>query len=721
MATALMILSCIVLTGIDSEVYAGTNGYTKESAVAYANSLVGNRWDVDYNGYEHSYDCVDIAKMYFLEVGGMSYRPAGNAGAYATTAEIPDGWQRMYMSDGYVPEPGDVAVWAVGAYMWSSYLGDGHIGVVVGVNGDTITLVDQDSIKQRPAELNDYRASDVTCFIHPDFVTEQIIASGECGAQGNNVTWTFSDKGSLVISGSGDMFNYTYQTADTVPWKDLDVKSVLINEGITSISGSSFSRNRSSIEKVTFKRGITELPQTLLQTCKNLKEVNLPPGLLSIGDRAFASCESLEYISIPEGVTTIPSDAFIDCISLREVILPQSLISIKGYAFDNCKKLEKINIPNGVTGIGTFAFGSCKSLTEIALPDDCIVAPYTFFACTKLSNIILNPTNNNYDFIDGVLYDHLYGNRIKVLWCSPLKSGAYTIPDYVTDISGGAFAFCSNLTSIEIPDGVNNIGEESFKSCTGLTSIKIPSGITKVKEYTFHNCSSLREVILPASLTTIEDKAFQDAGLTDVYYEGTAEQWSVFVLNYTNAPLLNAKMHFNYSYASDDSVANATVTGLKAKTYTGKAIIQKPVVKVAGKTLTANTDYKVSYENNKKVGTATVIITGVGAYKDSIKKTFKINPKPTAMVSASALRTGFTAKWKKQTSQTTGYQLQYSTSSSFKCGNKTVTIAKNTTVTKKVTKLKAKKKYYVRVRTYKTIGKTKYYSSWSKAKAVKTL
>ncbi|MDD7699339.1 MAG: fibronectin type III domain-containing protein, partial [Spirochaetia bacterium] len=80
----------------------------------------------------------------------------------------------------------------------------------------------------------------------------------------------------------------------------------------------------------------------------------------------------------------------------------------------------------------------------------------------------------------------------------------------------------------------------------------------------------------------------------------------------------------------------------------------------------------------------------------------------------------FTAKWKKQSTQTSGYQIVYSTNSKFKSGNKYVTIKSNKTTTKKITKLKAKKKYYVKVRTYKTVNGTKYYSGWSSAKAVTT-
>ena len=78
-----------------------------------------------------------------------------------------------------------------------------------------------------------------------------------------------------------------------------------------------------------------------------------------------------------------------------------------------------------------------------------------------------------------------------------------------------------------------------------------------------------------------------------------------------------------------------------------------------------------------------------------------------------------TVKWKKQTKLTTGYQIQYSTSKNFK-GAKTQTITKNKKTSCIIKKLKSKKKYYVRVRTYKKVKGKKYYSKWSKVKSVKT-
>ena len=173
------------------------------------------------------------------------------------------------------------------------------------------------------------------------------------------------------------------------------------------------------------------------------------------------------------------------------------------------------------------------------------------------------------------------------------------------------------------------------------------------------------------------------------------------------------------------SIAKAAVTGIAAKTWTGKALTQKPVVKLSGKTLKSGTDYTASYKNNKNVGKATVTITGKGDYSGTVTKTFKINPKGTSVAKLTKAKKAVTVKWKKQASKmsasrVTGYQVQVATNKAFTKGKKTVTVKGYSKVSKKVTGLKAKKKYYVRVRTFKTVSGTKYYSPWSKAKTVKT-
>lgn len=175
------------------------------------------------------------------------------------------------------------------------------------------------------------------------------------------------------------------------------------------------------------------------------------------------------------------------------------------------------------------------------------------------------------------------------------------------------------------------------------------------------------------------------------------------------------------------NISKATVSGLANKTYTGKAITQKLTVKAGDKALVEGTDYTVSYSKNVNVGVASVKITGKGKYEGTLTKTFKINPKGTSISKVTGQKKAVKVVWKKQltkmkTSYVSGYQVQYSTSSKFTSGTSKYANAKFSKgrTTKTIKNLKPGKKYYVRVRTYKSVDGTKCYSSWSKAKSVKT-
>ena len=138
---------------------------------------------------------------------------------------------------------------------------------------------------------------------------------------------------------------------------------------------------------------------------------------------------------------------------------------------------------------------------------------------------------------------------------------------------------------------------------------------------------------------------------------------------------------------------------------------------------TAN--YTVAYGNNRNVGKAKITVTLSGNYAGTLTKTFNICPDKTQITRLTRKSKGFQVKWKKQTNQTSGYEIQYSDNSKFsKNRTKTVGISKRSANSKDVKQLKAKKKYYVRVRTYKKVkinGKsTKIYSGWSKVKTVVT-
>ena len=157
--------------------------------------------------------------------------------------------------------------------------------------------------------------------------------------------------------------------------------------------------------------------------------------------------------------------------------------------------------------------------------------------------------------------------------------------------------------------------------------------------------------------------------------------------------------------------------------------IQKPTVTIKdceGKKLKEGTDYTIKYSNkkSKKVGEYTVTITFKGIYEGSKKLTYQIKPNGVSLKKLTKGKKQFKATWTKNTTETTGYQIQYSTKKDFSSGSKSTTINKNKTTGATVKKLKNKKKYYVRIRTYKTVkvnGKSKkIYSSWSKVLNVKT-
>ena len=195
----------------------------------------------------------------------------------------------------------------------------------------------------------------------------------------------------------------------------------------------------------------------------------------------------------------------------------------------------------------------------------------------------------------------------------------------------------------------------------------------------------------------------------------------VRVRSYTN---VNGKVYYgawsdikSIKTANND-ITKATVSGISTKAFTGKAIKQNVTVKVGNTVLKNGTDYTVSYSNNKKVGKATVKITGKGKYGGVITKTFKINPAKQEIQKLTAKSKSFFVDW-AQKGSATEYEIQYATNSKF-TGAKKVTITNNKTDKTTVSKLSANKKYYVRVRSYTTVGGTKYYGAWSAVKNVTT-
>lgn len=447
--------------------------------------------------------------------------------------------------------------------------------------------------------------------------------------------------------------------------------------------------------------------------CSKIKSIELPDGLVSIlgyvnpnengGTGAFSGCTGLTSISIPDTVTEISDAAFYGCSNLKSVKLGKNVTEIGRFAFAKCGKLTSLEIPSKVTKMEAGAFYECVGLKKVILSNGLQeMEDKVFEGCTSLSSITIPST------VKEIPHRGFFG-------CTGLKT--LTIEDGVERISQHAFKECDSLTSVKIPGSVKTIEKYAFYDCDKLKSVTLEEGIKEIGEGVFANCWNLKKLRIPSSVTKL-GYGITHAGVKLEVYEGTAG-------------LKYAKQFFEEYYQPYEvlkkpkPLSKAKVSAVGNQTYTGKNIKPSVTIKYGSNVLKAGTDYTLKYSNNKAVGQAKITITGKGSYAGTVTKTFTICPKAASISKLTAKSKGFTVKWKKQSSQTTGYQIQYSTSSKFTAKTtKTVTVNKNQKTTENILKLKGSQKYYVRIRTYKTVangGKSqKIYSNWSKSKTVRT-
>ena len=319
----------------------------------------------------------------------------------------------------------------------------------------------------------------------------------------DNLTWKLYEDGTLNISGTGAMKNYTdYSSNQSLVFDNDTIKSVVIEDGVTSIGNSAF-EGCGGLTSVTIPDSVTSIGNFAFSGCEGLTNITIPNSVTCIGMKVFGGCSGLTSITIPNSVTSIDEGAFEFCSSLTSILLPDCITSIGVGAFVNCESLTDITIPDGVTSIGDWAFEGCSNLTSITIPSSVTnIGIRAFDGCSNLTSITIP---------DGVtsIGDWAFYH------CNSLTN--ITIPGSVTNIGLSAFNGCKNLTSITILDGVTSIGMSVFSSCESLTDIIIPNSVTSIEEDAFSNCKSLTSITIPNSVTSIENFVFLGcSSLTDV-------------------------------------------------------------------------------------------------------------------------------------------------------------------------------------------------------------
>ena len=407
------------------------------------------------------------------------------------------------------------------------------------------------------------------------FADEAIVASGNCGANDDKLTWTLTSNGTLTISGEGEMKDY----ADG-EWED----------------------RKSEIKKIVIESGVTEIGCSAFTDCTSLTDVVIPDSVTCIDNSAFLRCTNLSEISLPDSVIRLGSGVFEDCTNLKSVRLPQNLTSIPYRFFFGCSRLKSISLPDSVTQIGEAAFGFCDLQEQVV---------QEIVSSDNITHIDARAFIGN-----GNIHTVHIGKNVEYIQTETFNYKSYP-----------SFDSCTNLTSITVSQdnqtytSINGLlcskdGRSLLYVPVGLSGrLDVPAGIETIGREAMHYALSIKIVHIPKSVKKIGSDAFP-IECTDVYYDGTEEQWNEISIgkNYNSDFPSGVTLHFTcekHTYQNGVCTRcgakdpNYKLTAPSVKTdyliSTGKPYIKWAAVAEASK-------YEV-YRSGSKDGTYTLLGT----------------------------------------------------------------------------------------------------------------
>lgn len=360
---------------------------------------------------------------------------------------------------------------------------------------------------------------------------ETIVASGTCG---DDLTWKLGDKGTLTISGTGEMYNYSMADAPWKEQKDL-ISALVVENGATSIGSSTFD-GYTSLKSIKLASTVKSIGNNAFSNT-GITSLDLPEGMESIGIGAFYNCEKMTELKLPESLTTLNNGAFAFCKGLTAVTLPNKITFIGALAFEECTGLTSITIPENVTEIRNQAFYYCTALTMVELPKALQTVGDNAFYETKLQDVYYAGTEEDWGKIAIGLKNepltnanlHCMGAVVVIsgtcggalTWKLDSKgtltiSGTGAMTDYTKSGVAPWNKDCEEIRFVVIENGVTTIGEYAFENCTLLESVVISDSVEKIGKYAFSGCSALKRISLPDSIAQIGDYAFRASGLEAV-------------------------------------------------------------------------------------------------------------------------------------------------------------------------------------------------------------
>ncbi len=510
--------------------------------------------------------------------------------------------------------------------------------------------------------------------------------SGQCGV---NVFYNFDeDSGALVIYGSGDMYDYNTDNRKSPFFYSDDITSVTIENGVTSVGAYAF-YGCDRMETLTLADSVGSVNEYGVHGCYNLLTVNIGKGLTVVDKFAFQGCSKLETVNY------VGTNAEWNAVTI--------------YEYNDPLIVEKPQLLSGQCGThATFTLDTATGLLTI-----------------KGTGTIYNTGMNT--------------TRIRELVRN------IVIEEGITGIFQYTFQYMEMLENITFPNSINEIYDYALSNnnddytvttkCTAKTVLDYFADSTHQVIIT-HNPTGKYEVENRKEAECMKPGSYElnmyckDCGKVAESLKRTiAAKGHDYITTTTKATLTKdgeiVKECRRCEHVASRTVILHPVVKLSKTSFTYNGKNQCPgavVTDTTGHRIDKDGNYTVSYPKAVDVGSYYVKVTFKGSrYVGSKNMLFTINPQGTKLNSVKSKKSKhLTVTWYKQATQTTGYQIQIATDSKFTKNTQAYTITKTSTRAKTIKELKGKTKYYVRIRTYKEKGGTKYYSSWSAAKSATT-
>lgn len=512
--------------------------------------------------------------------------------------------------------------------------------------------------------------------------------------------------------------------------------------------------------------------------CVNVSSITVPGSVRSLGEGAFGNCSSLTKAVLNEGLEEIGEYAFQSSSGIRDIIIPASVKSVgkNGLRLSSECRIRVLSTDT------VWADDAFRDSALIAGKKDSTLQKYAEdrgYTFVELSADNRIPLQN--EWFEQITSDYEYngkshepeiessesapeleqGSDYEVTYENNINAGTATVKITGKDIFCGTVERSFKITPDEngmyvcyFAENNETYLETTFKGKKVEPEVVI-DGLVQGKDYTVTYVNNEKPGEARAELTgignykgsetlyftiygklpavdPIADQTYTGKELTPaivipglkagedyyMYYEDNQYPGVATVTIYgTGYYKGTATIHFKIIKKTEKFVSNVKLNRT-SYTYTGKTIRPSVTVTVNGKKIGANA-YKLYYRNDKNSGIGTVQVRGIGKYSRINKTlTFKILPPKTLLTGLKKANRSFTASWKKNI-QATGYQIQYAADSRFIKERKTVTVGKQSAIRYKISGLKNKKTYYVRIRSYKRVGKKVLYSSWSTVKKIR--